>query len=189
MPLSCLDGSLLTANMCLGVVEVVRSTSAPRLVCQLLRFSNGTWRKRKGKDVFDHCLPGLRLRESFEKSFGILGREDLSQRNIAAQVGYADYCRVRRGGPFKEIIQSDIFINCIYLTQPIPPFVTSESLSDPSRKLSVVCDVSCDPNNPHNPVPIYDDWTTFEKPTLHVPVDRNPPLTVIAIGEYTERIA
>ena len=87
------------------------------------------------------------------------------------------------GGPFKEIIQSDIFINCIYLTQPIPPFVTRESLSDTCRKLSCLSDVSCDPNNPHNPVPIYDDWTTFKKPTLPVEVERAPVLTVIAIGE------
>lgn len=86
------------------------------------------------------------------------------------------------GGPFKEIIESDVFINCIYLTQPIPPFVTLETLSNPSRKLSVVCDVSCDPSNPHNPVPIYKGWTTFSDPTLPVPVERDPPLSVIAIG-------
>lgn len=86
------------------------------------------------------------------------------------------------GGPFKEIIESDVFINCIYLTQPIPPFVTLETLSNPSRKLSVVCDVSCDPSNPHNPVPIYKGWTTFNDPTLPVPVERDPPLSVIAIG-------
>lgn len=28
------------------------------------------------------------------------------------------------GGPFKEVTESDIFINCIYLTSKIPPFVT-----------------------------------------------------------------
>lgn len=45
------------------------------------------------------------------------------------------------GGPFKEIVESDIFINCIYLMDKIPPFVDSQSLDSPSRKLSVVCDV------------------------------------------------
>lgn len=86
------------------------------------------------------------------------------------------------GGPFKEIIESDVFINCIYLTEPIPPFLTLETLSNPSRKLAVVCDVSCDPSNPHNPVPIYKDCTTFDNPTLPVNVERGPPLSVIAIG-------
>ena len=93
-----------------------------------------------------------------------------------------DMEETKGGGPFKEIVESDVFVNCIYLTQAIPPFVTSESLSSPSRKLSVVCDVSCDPNNPHNPVPIYSDWTTFGKPTLPVSVERDPPLSLIAIG-------
>lgn len=45
------------------------------------------------------------------------------------------------GGPFKEIVESDIFVNCIYLMDKIPPFVDSQSLESPSRKLSVVCDV------------------------------------------------
>ena len=94
-----------------------------------------------------------------------------------------DLDETKAGGPFKEIIQSDLFVNCIYLTTPIPPFVTKESLDDSSRKLSVVCDVSCDPNNPYNPVPIYTDWTTFAKPTLSVSVKNDPPLSVIAIGE------
>lgn len=94
-----------------------------------------------------------------------------------------DMEETKGGGPFQEITESDIFVNCIYLTQAIPPFVTNESLSSPSRKLSVVCDVSCDPNNPYNPVPIYNDWTTFGKPTLPVSVKRDPPLSVIAIGK------
>lgn len=49
------------------------------------------------------------------------------------------------GGPFKEIVEdADIFINCIYLSAPIPPFVNAETLASPKRTLSVVCDVSAD---------------------------------------------
>lgn len=49
------------------------------------------------------------------------------------------------GGPFKEIVEEvDIFINCIYLSSKIPPFVNIESLTSPNRTLSVVCDVSAD---------------------------------------------
>ena len=56
-----------------------------------------------------------------------------------------------KGGPFQEILDSDIFINCIYLSQPIPPFITLDGLESESRQLSVLVDVSCDPNNPYNP--------------------------------------
>lgn len=49
------------------------------------------------------------------------------------------------GGPFKEIVEdADIFINCIYLSTPIPPFVNAETLASSKRTLSVVCDVSAD---------------------------------------------
>lgn len=57
---------------------------------------------------------------------------------------------------------------CIYLSLPIPPFVTRDMLDAPDRRLSVVVDVSCDATNPHNPIPIYDACTTFDVPTLKV---------------------
>lgn len=92
-----------------------------------------------------------------------------------------DMAETAKGGPFKEIVESDIFINCIYLDKPIPKFVDRASLSSPDRKLSVVCDVSCDTTNPYNPVPIYDICTTFDKPTVPVEVERDPPLSIISI--------
>ena len=93
-----------------------------------------------------------------------------------------DMAETARGGPFHEIATSDVFVNCIYLTQRIPPFVTLESLAEPGRRLSVACDVSCDPDNPHNPMPIYREYSTFERPTLPVPVGGDgPPLSIISI--------
>ena len=92
-----------------------------------------------------------------------------------------DMAETAKGGPFLEIIESDVFVNCIYLAEPIPPFIAKETLSSSSRRLSVVCDVSCDPTNPHNPLPIYDICTTFEKPTVSVQVEKEPPLSVISI--------
>ena len=76
-----------------------------------------------------------------------------------------------KGGPFQEILDVDIFVNCIYLSSPIPPFLTFEQLRNAgqNRQLSVVVDVSCDTTNPHNPIPIYSINTTFPEPT--VPVD------------------
>lgn len=78
-------------------------------------------------------------------------------------------------------MEADIFVNCIYLDRPIPHFVNKESLANPNRKLTVVVDVSCDTTNPHNPVPIYNINTTFDKPTVLVETTDGPPLLVISI--------
>jgi len=59
--------------------------------------------------------------------------------------------------------------------------MNDKSLSDPDRKLSVVCDVSCETTNPHNPIPFYKENSTFAHPTLPVKVERDPPLTAIGI--------
>lgn len=82
-----------------------------------------------------------------------------------------DLDETAKGGPFQEILDVDIFVNCIYLSSPIPHFLTYDQLRNAgqSRRLSVVVDVSCDTTNPHNPIPIYTINTTFPEPT--VPVD------------------
>ena len=60
-------------------------------------------------------------------------------------------------------------------------------LSKPTRKLTVVVDVSCDYANQFNPIAIYHDKTTFDKPTNAVILSNNDiasktkPLDVIAI--------
>ena len=92
-----------------------------------------------------------------------------------------DMAETAKGGPFTEIVESDIFVNCIYLSEKIAPFVDKKSLASPDRKLSIVCDVSCDTTNPHNPVPIYDINTTFDKPLVSVDVEQEPALNVISI--------
>jgi len=77
-----------------------------------------------------------------------------------------------KGGPFKEILDVDIFVNCIYLASKIPSFIDHKLISDAGikRRLSVVVDVSCDTTNPYNPIPIYNINTTFDKPTVAVEV-------------------
>jgi saccharopine dehydrogenase (NAD+, L-lysine-forming) len=83
-----------------------------------------------------------------------------------------DMAETAKGGPFDEILEVDIFVNCIYLSSKIPPFVTHETIAKAgkSRQLSVVVDVSCDTTNPFNPIPIYVINTTFDKPTVPVEV-------------------
>ncbi|KAJ3199648.1 Saccharopine dehydrogenase [Entophlyctis luteolus] len=93
-----------------------------------------------------------------------------------------DINETKAGGPFAEILEHDIFVNCIYLSSPIPPFVTKDMLRDsPNRALSVLVDVSCDATNPHNPIPVYYGATTFVDPILTVECGPAAPLDVVAI--------
>eukprot|EP01103_Thecamoeba_quadrilineata_P021473 TRINITY_DN987_c0_g1_i2.p2 TRINITY_DN987_c0_g1~~TRINITY_DN987_c0_g1_i2.p2 ORF type:complete len:174 (+),score=28.68 TRINITY_DN987_c0_g1_i2:636-1157(+) len=84
----------------------------------------------------------------------------------------------------ENYLKVDIFINCIYLSSPIQPFFTKQDMAVPGRKLSVVVDVSCDYTSPNNPLPIYDQATTFAHPSLRVPgtnENGNPPVDVCSI--------
>lgn len=96
-----------------------------------------------------------------------------------------DMAETAKGGPFKEILDVDIFINCIYLTSAIPPFLTHEfikTVGGQNRRLSVIVDVSCDTTNPNNPIPVYSINTTFPEPTVDVELGPEYPLlTVISI--------
>ncbi|KAI1852056.1 hypothetical protein JX265_008139 [Neoarthrinium moseri] len=119
---------------------------------------------------------------------GALGRCGRGAVDMALKAGVPenqilkwDMAETAAGGPFKEIVESDIFINCIYLTSKIQPFVDVDSLKTPGRQLSVVCDVSADTTNPNNPVPIYTIATTFKKPTVPVDGLEGAPLSVISI--------
>ncbi|KAJ1919984.1 Saccharopine dehydrogenase [Mycoemilia scoparia] len=119
---------------------------------------------------------------------GALGRCGSGAIDLALKAGVPtenilkwDINETKRGGPFQEIIDADIFINCIYLTTRIPPFITKE-MCDGERNLSVVVDVSCDPNNPFNPIPIYNASTTFDNPLLTLSTaNKEKPLHVCAI--------
>ncbi|KAK1771011.1 Saccharopine dehydrogenase [Phialemonium atrogriseum] len=121
---------------------------------------------------------------------GALGRCGRGAVDMCQKVGIPDenilkwdLAETAPGGPFKEVAESDIFINCIYLSSPIPPFVTLESLNKTAdRKLSVLCDVSADSTNPLTPVPVYTITTTFEKPTVMVEgLEKEPAVSVISI--------
>ncbi|RFU72951.1 saccharopine dehydrogenase [Trichoderma arundinaceum] len=102
-----------------------------------------------------------------------------------------DLPETSKGGPFPEIAESDVFVNCVYLgAHKIPPFANFESLSRPDRRLRVICDVSCDPNSENNPIPIYSTHSTFENPTVPAsgPLD-GPELRIIAIDHLPTMVA
>jgi hypothetical protein len=96
---------------------------------------------------------------------GALGRCGQGALEFASKIGLLEHVskwdleETKKGGPFAEILDHDIMLNCIYLMTKIPPFITQEMIKDSTtRKLSVVVDVSCDASNPNNPLPIYDRY-------------------------------
>ncbi len=84
------------------------------------------------------------------------------------------------GGPFPQLLAYDVIINCVFVQAAVPPFLTTKMLKQKDRRLSIICDVSCDPYGDHNPLPIYDNCTNFSEPTLRL-IDGENPLDLIAI--------
>ena len=89
-----------------------------------------------------------------------------------------DMAETAGGGPFPQILQHDIFLNCIFARPGTPVFVPRSALTA-ARKLSVIGDVACDPDSDYNPVPVYDRATSWDTPVIRV--HDAPPLDVMAI--------
>jgi saccharopine dehydrogenase (NAD+, L-lysine forming) len=97
----------------------------------------------------------------------------LCKRAGVSQILKWDLEETKKGGPFPEILDVDIFVNCIYLNGPMSPFLTRKMLDEhPQRALSVLVDVSADTSNPNNPVPVYKKSTTFAEPLEYVIQER-----------------
>ena len=62
----------------------------------------------------------------------------------------------------------------------VPQFITNKDIANDDRVLSVIVDVSCDPESLYNPIPIYHRCTTFEEPVISLPIE-DPRLDIIAI--------
>ena len=69
--------------------------------------------------------------------------------------------------PITAIIEHDIFINAVYLREKIPPMIDHGLLAQ-NKRLSIISDVSCDPNNDNNPIRVYDRITTLASPFIRV---------------------
>ncbi len=114
---------------------------------------------------------------------GALGRVGHGAGDLLEAMGLAvtrwDMAETQKGGPFPEILDHSIFVNCVLAGSNIPVFVPKSALSAP-RRLTVIADVSCDPTSPFNPVPIYDHATTFDDPVIRA-TSGKPPLDITAI--------
>ena len=100
--------------------------------------------------------------------------------SLAIQTLDWDIKETSHGGPFSEILDTDIFVNCVLASPLSKPFITKEMLTL-SRKLSVISDVSCDPGSKYNTIPLYTQATSFENP-YHTIMTVGGPLYITAIN-------
>ena len=78
------------------------------------------------------------------------------------------------------MLAHDVLVNAVLTTRPIPPFVGPSDVDDPTRRLALVCDVTCDVTSEWNVLPIYDAVTTWAAPVRRLRAAA-PPLDIIAI--------
>jgi saccharopine dehydrogenase (NAD+, L-lysine-forming) len=113
---------------------------------------------------------------------GALGRVGTGATDLCESLGLSvtgwDMAETTAGGPFPEILQHNIFLNCILAGPSTPVFVPASAITDP-RKLTVIGDIACDPDSDFSPIKVYDRATTWDAPALRV--HENPPLDVMAI--------
>lgn len=113
---------------------------------------------------------------------GALGRVGTGAADLCAELGLKvtkwDMAETSSGGPFGEILQHDLFFNCILAHPGTPVFVPTEAASMP-RNLRVIGDIACDPDSDYNPIPIYSTATDWAAPALRVA--DTPVLDVMAI--------
>jgi saccharopine dehydrogenase (NAD+, L-lysine-forming) len=113
---------------------------------------------------------------------GALGRVGTGAADLCSQMGVAvtkwDMAETASGGPFPEVLEHDIFLNCILARPGCPVFVPASAKTD-ARKLTVIGDIACDPTSDFSPIKVYDRATDWAAPALRV-ADA-PPLDVTAI--------
>ena len=128
------------------------------------------------------CLVALGAARPTALIIGALGRVGSGAADLCQAMGVAvtkwDMAETASGGPFPEILQHDIFLNCI-LARPGTPVFIPESAKVAQRNLSVIGDIACDPDSDFSPIKVYDRTTTWDVPALRV--HDQPILDVTAI--------
>ncbi|WFE75140.1 saccharopine dehydrogenase [Roseinatronobacter sp. S2] len=113
---------------------------------------------------------------------GALGRVGTGAADLCAAAGATltrwDMAETAHGGPFPEVLEQDVFLNCILASPGTPVFVSENARTAP-RALRVIGDIACDPTSEFSPVKVYDRATDWESPVLRVSPD--PVLDVMAI--------
>ena len=113
---------------------------------------------------------------------GALGRVGTGAADCLTAMGVAvtrwDMAETASGGPFPEVLEHEIFLNCILARPGCPVFVPASAMTDP-RALTVIGDIACDPTSDFSPIKVYDRSTDWDAPALRVATD--PVLDVTAI--------
>ena len=113
---------------------------------------------------------------------GALGRVGTGARDLCAALGVSstdwDMAQTASGGPFPEVLQHDIYLNCILAAPGSPVFVPASAKTD-ARRLSVIGDIACDPTSEYSPIKVYDRVTNWQAPAVRV--HDAPVLDVTAI--------
>jgi saccharopine dehydrogenase (NAD+, L-lysine-forming) len=114
---------------------------------------------------------------------GALGRVGSGAADLCAALGVDvtkwDMAETASGGPFPQVLQHEIFLNCILARPGCPVFVPASAIQDTARKLTVIGDIACDPTSDFSPIKVYDRATDWAEPALRVAHD--PVLDVTAI--------
>jgi saccharopine dehydrogenase (NAD+, L-lysine forming) len=113
---------------------------------------------------------------------GALGRVGTGAADLCSAMGVTvtkwDMAETAGGGPFPEVLQHEIFLNCILARPGCPVFVPASAGAEP-RRLTVIGDIACDPTSDFSPIKVYDRATDWDAPALRV--HDAPPLDVTAI--------
>ncbi len=78
------------------------------------------------------------------------------------------------------VADHDIMINCAFIKSKGSPFIRKEDLKA-SARLSIVTDVGCDPFSDFNPVPIYNEPTSWDKAYIKIDGEGGKSVDLIAI--------
>ena len=113
---------------------------------------------------------------------GALGRVGTGASDLCEAMGVTvtkwDMAETAHGGPFPEVLDHEIFLNCILAQPGCPVFVPASAKTD-ARRLTVIGDIACDPTSEFSPIKVYDRATDWAAPALRVA--HSPVLDVTAI--------
>jgi saccharopine dehydrogenase (NAD+, L-lysine-forming) len=100
---------------------------------------------------------------------GALGRVGTGAIDFCESLGLTvtkwDIEETKNGEPFPEILEHELFLNCILAKPGGPVFIRNKHLNT-IRKLRIIGDISCDPDSSFNPIPIYSSATNWDVPVV-----------------------
>ncbi len=113
---------------------------------------------------------------------GALGRVGTGTADFCDALGVEvtkwDLAETASGGPFPEVLEHELFFNCILARPGCPIFVPATATTD-DRALRVIGDIACDPGSHFSPIKVYNEVTTWVTPARRV--HGEPPLDIVAI--------